>query len=111
MTLFFVGEVIVCDESTYNANFANLASVPTDIPLNSSAVHLRYNRITNLTSGIFSHLSICMELYLGSNQISLIEPEAFIGLSNLRKLDLSYNIILRLGEDIFSALTNLDSRE
>ena len=108
LTLVIAVEVIDCDGSNYYVHYKSLPSVPTDIPPNSTSVNLAFNSITNLTSGVFSQLSICRHLIVAYNSLAVIEPGAFNGLLALRQLDLSYNSIFRLEEDIFSALTNLE---
>ena len=77
----------------YSAQNKGLTSVPQDIPSDVTTVTLSSNRITNVTSGIFSHLNICIKLYLNLNKISLIEPGAFAGLVFLEELYLEDNHI------------------
>ena len=84
--------------------YAELTSVPTDIPPEARSVDLSNNWITYLTSGVFSHLSVCTKLFMNCNQISVIESGAFTGLTALTILDLSQNLISKIEEDLFSPL-------
>ena len=86
-----------------------LTSVPADIPPFSTSVYLNGSRITNLTSGVFSHLTVCAKLDLSNNQISVIESGAFTGLRALKELNLRNNSISGLGPNTFSPLLNLET--
>ena len=66
----------------------------------ATSVDLSHNRITNLTSCVFSHLSACRNLSIAYNLISSVEPGAFNGLINLTILILTRNHIPRLDADI-----------
>ena len=101
-------EILGCHGYPYSMTYAELTSVPVSIPAEATSVDLRQNRITNLTSGVFSHLSVCTKLNLTVNQISVIEPGAFTGLQTLTKLDLSNNSISILEDYMFSPLTTLE---
>ena len=91
LLLFLGGEVLVCHG--YNASYSDLTSIPIDIPSNATIVKLNNNRIINVTSGVFSHLSRCSNLFLNSNRLIFIESGAFAGLQGLTYLDLSNNYI------------------
>ena len=102
-TIFvIVVEVIGCHGSTYSANSNGSVSVPVDISSETITVDLSHNSIINLTSGVFSHLTLCTKLDLSINQISLIESGSFAGLSSLTSLDLSNNRITSLTSGVFS---------
>ena len=92
----------------YDARSRGLSSVPTDIPSNSATVSLNNNRITNVTSGVFSHLLRCTKLYLNSNQIDLIESGAFTGLHILKHLVLSFNHIQSVESTMWNGLEYLE---
>ena len=101
-------KIIGCHGCPYSMTYAELTSVPVNIPANATSVDLRHNRITKLTSGVFSYLSTCRNLSIAYNLISVIELGAFIPLQALAKLDLSNNSISRLEEYTFSPLTSLE---
>ena len=100
-----------CHGYNYNGYNRRLTSVPTDIPYYATSVNLYGNRITNLTSGIFSHLSYSTTLILTNNLIDFIEFGAFTGLTALTSLYLKSNRITNLTSGVFSPLircTDLD---
>ena len=63
----------------------NITSVPTDIPEDTTGVHCDHNLITEVTSGVFSHLDRCMLLGLSFNKIRKIAVGAFKGTFNKSK--------------------------
>ena len=106
--MLFVGaDVLVCHG--YDASSSDLTSVPTNIPSNATIVRLNNNRIINVTSGVFSHLSRCSDLLLNSNRLILIKSGAFAGLQGLIFLDLSENYISQTIEvNIWNGLQYLE---
>ena len=83
----------------------DLKAVPQDIPSHCELVDLSQNFITRLPSCIFSHQTLCNQLYLYGNEISIIEENAFQGLSSLEELNLISNHITHLYGGIFRHLT------
>ena len=84
LTVMFGVGVMCCHGSPYSARSQGLTSVPVDIPPEATSVELSWNQITNLTSGVFSHLIVCVTLNLYHNGISLVESGAFTGLTVLK---------------------------
>ncbi|XP_078486636.1 uncharacterized protein LOC108949610 [Ciona intestinalis] len=71
-------------------------------------LHLQNNRITtNLTAGIFQHLTSLEGLYLSGNQISQIDDCAFCNITSIINLELNNNSISVLQKDAFKGLTGL----
>ena len=99
--LLVVWENLSCHGYVYNEKDLRLASVPTNIPENATSVILTNNRITNLTSGVFSHLRHCTSLELSHNYVLVIESGAFSGLSLLTNLNLGSN---RISQPIDSSM-------
>ena len=81
-----------CQEE-YIAAFKGLTEIPDDIPVNSTVVSLYYNNISAIPPNSFSHLSRCVNLVLGANQLSHIETGTFSGLTSLETLYLAFNRI------------------
>ena len=101
MAIFFIAVALLtvlfldgatCQEE-YIASFRGLTEVPDDIPANSTVVSLYYNNIIAIPANNFFNLSRCINLVLGANQLSHIEPGTFNGLSSLEMLYLAFNKI------------------
>ena len=92
----------------YDGKQKGLTAIPADIPPNSGTVTLSNNRITNVTSDVFSHLYRCTKLYLNSNHITLIESRAFTGLHILKNLDLAFNHIQSIDSTMWTGLQYLE---
>ncbi|XP_055513625.1 reticulon-4 receptor-like 1b [Leucoraja erinacea] len=83
-------------------------TIPEGIPANSERIFLQNNRITLLLRNNFSPSTVTLWLY--SNNITFIDPEAFQGFGLLEELDLGDNRYLRfLDADTFSGLEKLHS--
>ncbi|XP_062887216.1 reticulon-4 receptor-like 1b [Mobula hypostoma] len=83
-------------------------TIPEGIPANSERIFLQNNRITLLLRNTFSPSTVTLWLY--SNNITFIDPEAFQGFSLLEELDLGDNRYLRfLDAETFSGLERLHS--
>uniref|UniRef100_UPI00398ED83D reticulon-4 receptor-like 1b n=1 Tax=Pristiophorus japonicus TaxID=55135 RepID=UPI00398ED83D len=81
-------------------------SIPEGIPTNSERIFLQNNRITLLLRNTFSPSTVTLWLY--SNNITFIDPEAFRGFSLLEELDLGDNRYLRfLDAETFNGLEKL----
>ncbi|XP_067864560.1 reticulon-4 receptor-like 1b [Heptranchias perlo] len=81
-------------------------SIPEGIPVNSERIFLQNNRITLLLRNTFSPSTVTLWLY--SNNITFIDPEAFRGFSLLEELDLGDNRYLRfLDAETFNGLEKL----
>lgn len=69
---------------------------------------LSLNRIHSVKRGAFAGLRRVTQLLLESNQqLSLLEPEAFLGLSSLQVLNISSSRIQSLRKNTFDGLTSL----
>ncbi|XP_078404319.1 reticulon-4 receptor-like 1b [Cetorhinus maximus] len=81
-------------------------SIPEGIPTNSERIFLQNNRITLLLRNTFSPSTVTLWLY--SNNITFIDPEAFRGFNLLEELDLGDNRHLRfLDAETFNGLEKL----
>ncbi|XP_071397171.1 leucine-rich repeat-containing protein 3-like [Centroberyx affinis] len=77
---------------TVRCSAIGLTQVPLGLPNRTVRLYLDNNHLSSLPADSFSGLSLLSELDLSHNQISLLEPGCFRGLSSsLRSLDLSSN--------------------
>ena len=88
---------------------SRLVEVPSDIPSEATEVYLEDNKITELRTGTFSHLTQCTKLYIHSNLIRTIQGYAFTGMLRLEILYLYYNKITFLQKSMFNGLASLTS--
>ena len=84
-----------------------LTEIPTNIPSEAVVVTIVSRQITTVESNSFIQLSQCTHLHLGSN-ISEIEPGAFNGLSSLTNLSLSHNRLQQLHVNMFSGINSCE---
>ncbi len=84
-----------------------LTEVPQDIPADAFKVHLRFNKISVLPTGVFRNLSQCVQLDLNGNQIFFVHKDAFEGLDSLQYLDLDSNKISSFESETFANLGSL----
>lgn len=68
----------------------------TNLKMSLGVLSLRGNRLTCLTSRLFSELVNLFAVYLSNNLIEVIHYDAFDGLTELYDLDLSYNNIKQI---------------
>uniref|UniRef100_A0A8B9SXX6 Uncharacterized protein n=1 Tax=Anas platyrhynchos TaxID=8839 RepID=A0A8B9SXX6_ANAPL len=80
---------------TISCQQQGLTAIPTEIPIQSQRIFLHNNKITLVRSTSFTSCRNMTILWIHSNNISLIEPGAFYGLSKLEELDLSDNTNLK----------------
>ena len=66
---------------------------------------LKNNYIVNIPSNLPKHL---MYLYMNENQVEVLNNNAFLNLTSLRRLHLGNNKILTLFKDAFAGLNNLE---
>ena len=78
-----------------------LSGVPVDIPHNATKIDLSKNIIIIIPVNAFAQNQGCLGLFLEINNIQRIESGAFSGLTKLRELDLSTNIISVWASDMF----------
>ncbi|XP_061491582.1 adhesion G protein-coupled receptor A1 isoform X6 [Rhineura floridana] len=72
-----------------------------------SEIDLKNNLISTIEPGAFYGLSELKRLDLSNNRIGCLTPEIFVGLKNLHKLNLSGNIFSSLMNGLFSELLAL----
>ncbi|XP_044004105.1 toll-like receptor 6 [Aphidius gifuensis] len=92
----------------------NLAVLPKDIFTgfeNLRYLHLSYNRLYYLHSGIFDNLSNLRTLNIDNNNLTALPTNIFTGLINLEKIFLSYNQLDYLESGTFNNLSNLEKLE
>jgi Leucine-rich repeat (LRR) protein len=100
----------LCDLTFTSMSLANLTrnglhEVPSAI--NTEALDMSYNFVTEIKKITFMKMKALLQLYLASNQIKSIEKDSFYRLNNLVVLDLSNNLLTKLDNDTFSGLFNL----
>ncbi|XP_070589231.1 trophoblast glycoprotein [Erythrolamprus reginae] len=87
----------VCSETplTVNCINRNLTEVPSALPPSVQGLFLTHNCISNLSSASFLSASLLnlTLLDLRGNQLSWVGAETFAGLSHLKHLDLSDNLL------------------
>ena len=86
-----------------------LTDVPQDLNPDIEKLKLQHNDISSLWNKSFQKYSQLTELFLQANSISWIQEGSFYPLVNLRKLDLSVNLLRSfcLPRDIFQRLCNV----
>ena len=83
-----------------------ITEVPSDIPAQTYAIHLRWNQIEVIGENSFSNLRMCFVLDLRQNRIHTIEDGALDDLVSLKRLQLDDNAIEELRQDVFVGLIN-----
>ena len=87
--------------------YANLSSIPFDIPLICTIMVFVGNNLSNVASRDFSSLSHLTTFYLEFCQIKIIENGSFKGFSNLSELNLNHNFLQTLNPRMFEGLESL----
>ncbi|XP_037685018.1 leucine-rich repeat-containing protein 3 [Choloepus didactylus] len=83
-----------------------LQEVPKDIPADAVLLKLDANNISHIPDGAFQHLSQLKELDLSWNVIETLGSSAFTGLAGgLQLLDLSHNRLRRIPKDTLGKLS------
>ena len=94
-----------------NCSARDIASIPDSLDKEATILDLSINNITIIPDGAFAEIEALLELYVQSNQIGAIQPDAFRGLQTLKLLDLSQNKLLYIDKvfypNIFAALKSL----
>ncbi|CAD5125013.1 DgyrCDS13253 [Dimorphilus gyrociliatus] len=91
-----------------------LLSIPEDISKQSVSLHMGSkldkfeNHLSVLKRSNLSNLHLLIELKLVKCGIEDIEPNTFLDLQNLKRLDLSYNRIVSINEHIFKGLQTME---
>lgn len=86
-------------------NFIN--ALPTFPKRPLQVLDLHYNRISELSPGVFAGLNVLEVLDLSHNNIAEVHPECFEGLGNLLVLNLTENFLEVLKPGIFGAMPRL----
>ena len=89
----------------------NLTSVPREIPMDASSVHLDGNQLAVLPPESFLGRSRVTGLYLNSSLISGLSNGTFLGLTVLAELELSHNLLLEVRPGHLTGLESLEVLE
>lgn len=81
----------------------------TEFTQKFTSLRADFNEVTTLRSKAFLGLSNLQKINLKYNKIDCLEDEAFYGVENLKKLYLSHNKIQKLNDQHFSNLQCLES--
>ncbi|KAJ6647852.1 Protein slit [Pseudolycoriella hygida] len=97
-----------CDRTTVDCSGRNLKEIPRDVPLYTTELLLNDNELGRIKSdGLFGRLPNLVKLDLRRNQITGIEQNAFEGASKIQDLLLSENKIAEIHNKMFLGLHNL----
>ena len=103
---------MVLPTKTQGSVFEYTSPVNTsEIPAHATRVTFKNFNFGTVPTAAFSNLSACTHIIFTSTNISLIEPDAWLGLANLEGLTMRFNNFPTLPADSFkhlTALTNLD---
>uniref|UniRef100_A0A3Q3WP33 Trophoblast glycoprotein-like n=1 Tax=Mola mola TaxID=94237 RepID=A0A3Q3WP33_MOLML len=100
------------DSGTVTCRDGGDTEVPGDIPEWTTTLILKGRNISTLQRGAFAGNGTELEmttLSLSHNEIQVIEPHAFLGLSRLHSLDLSHNRLKSVSAGAFHGLLELRS--
>ncbi|EDV98840.1 GH13381 [Drosophila grimshawi] len=97
----------------------NLTAIPALPTYDVQHLYLGHNQITSITLGAFRNLTKLTTLDLSYNQLSskALDPDVFQGIyskndfepmKNLKQLNLGYNLLHSLNDDLFEHLPNLE---
>ncbi|KAM9753626.1 immunoglobulin superfamily containing leucine-rich repeat protein 2 [Menidia menidia] len=87
--------------------YKGLQEVPVELPSNATTVNLSANKIKALKSKSFNNIIQVNSLWLGHNEIVIIEPGTLAPLNQLRNLDISGNKIVNFPWEDLQNLTAL----
>ncbi len=96
------------DNILYYGHCQQYTSIPTDIPKDAHTVEIFGNPITGVFDGDFNDFSELRYLYLNFNSIAQIEVGSLSDLNRLYGLQVRYNDLTVISENLFNGLT-LDS--
>ncbi|XP_024124975.1 amphoterin-induced protein 1 [Oryzias melastigma] len=98
----------VCASNIISCSKANLTNIPTALPQYATVLDLSFNAIARLRAGWTAvSLDSLEKLLLNNNGLNFLSSEAFLHVTNLRYLDLSFNDLRQLDELIFEPLERL----
>ncbi|XP_062589367.1 slit homolog 2 protein-like [Saccostrea cucullata] len=98
-----------CDGTFVNCYDRGLTEVPTNIPIDTCSLWLNFNKITIIQTNAFNGLSNVQFIDLERNKITTIYDSAFASLHNLTYLYIHNNNITVLDRDIFLGLSKLET--
>nr|ABB21178.1 variable lymphocyte receptor A [Eptatretus stoutii] len=103
------GGVCTCNDKTKSVDCSSkgLTAIPSNIPLETTQLHLNLNSLSKLSPTAFQSLTTLSQLYLSNNQLQTLPPGVFNHLVELDRLDLNYNQLKSLPSGIFDKLTEL----
>nr|QBP05247.1 toll-like receptor 23b [Boleophthalmus pectinirostris] len=84
-----------------------LTEMPSDVPTSAVSLSVRNFNLTRLGLNHLSGLDKLRTLNLGRNQISSVEPGAFLHSPALKHLSLDWNELTNLTDDMFRGLSDL----
>ena len=96
-----------CPSDGYCAGYGTLTMVPDDIPPLASQIHLQDNEISIIQPGAFINNTICTTLRLEFNKLTTIKGNTWKGLKTLKYLFLRGNNIGTVEMQGFSHLPGL----
>ena len=91
----------------YYRTQCGLTDVPPDIPSTVTELYLHSNNISTIQPNAFSHLTSCTLLSLSHNHLTKISKQMFSGLTSVKHLFLEGNQIFYIQPGSFSSLPNL----
>ena len=91
----------------YMKNFQGLTDIPKDIPDDVDKIYLSENQIANIESGVFVKNSRCIKLQLDYNKLTEIRNDMLTGLVYLEWLSLEHNEIKTIYPFAFAGLPSL----
>ncbi|PVD38465.1 hypothetical protein C0Q70_01080 [Pomacea canaliculata] len=97
-----------CHDGGVDCSGKGLTSVPDDLPGNMTSLNLSRNAIHDLPNHTFTRFHLLSVLDVSYNNISRLHVQAFVGLSSLTSLNLSWNALTLSHEaypaDVFTPL-------
>ncbi|XP_052823062.1 peroxidasin homolog [Octopus bimaculoides] len=96
-----------CNDNKVLCMYKGLTNV-VRVPLETTLLDLRSNKIKNIAIGTFSNLKFLETLLLNHNEIDVLTRNAFVGLPSLRELYLYHNRITTIQPGAFNELRNLE---
>ncbi|XP_017271182.1 amphoterin-induced protein 1 [Kryptolebias marmoratus] len=98
----------LCASNIISCSNASLSQVPSPLPSKTAVLDLSFNSITHLYhKWAPENLGSLQSLILRNNGLYFLSTEAFVHVTNLTYLDLSFNNLRQLDELIFEPLERL----
>ncbi|KAG9474573.1 hypothetical protein GDO78_004719 [Eleutherodactylus coqui] len=97
----------LCFRTTVRCMHLMLDTIP-DVPVQTTILDMRFNRIREINSDVFQKLVNLHTLLLNNNQIRRISPRSFEGLEGLKHLYLYKNEIRSVQRNAFHGLRSLE---